>query len=357
MPLTFPASPSVGDTYTVGARTWTWSGTIWEITGTVAAAGSIGTTELADSAITTAKIAAGAITAAKLGNDISLTPADGSITQAKLATSVSGITVCTSSTKPASPFTGQTIFETNTKLQKVWLGSAWSNGTAHSSTLNATYLLVGGGAGGRAGHSQGGHGGSVEEFASTVFTPATYTITIGSGGAGGAQGNSGAAGGPGTETSISGTGISSTAAAGGAYTGYGDGGNNAPSGRTGGPGQASSITGSSVYYGGGGGTAGGSSYETSAGGAGGLGGGGTGSTCCGTPGTAGGANTGGGGGGGGISWCGTIYCGGNAGGTGVYIMSYATADATGFTITGGTSSTSGSYTVRTFTSSGSLVIA
>ena len=45
MSLTFPASPSVGDTYTVGARTWTWSGTIWEITGTVAAAGSIGTTE------------------------------------------------------------------------------------------------------------------------------------------------------------------------------------------------------------------------------------------------------------------------------------------------------------------------
>ena len=44
MSLAFPASPTVGDTYTVGARTWTWSGTIWEITGTVAAAGSIGTT-------------------------------------------------------------------------------------------------------------------------------------------------------------------------------------------------------------------------------------------------------------------------------------------------------------------------
>jgi hypothetical protein len=60
MSLTFPASPTVGDTYTVGARTWTWSGTIWEITGTVAAAGSIGTAELADSAVTTAKIAASA---------------------------------------------------------------------------------------------------------------------------------------------------------------------------------------------------------------------------------------------------------------------------------------------------------
>jgi hypothetical protein len=56
MSLTFPASPTIGDTYTVGARTWTWSGTIWEITGIVAAAGSIGPTELAASAVTTAKI-------------------------------------------------------------------------------------------------------------------------------------------------------------------------------------------------------------------------------------------------------------------------------------------------------------
>jgi hypothetical protein len=77
MSLEFPASPTVGDTYTVGARTWTWSGTIWEITGTVAAAGSIGTTELADSAITTAKIAAGAVAEADI--------ADGAVTSAKIA--------------------------------------------------------------------------------------------------------------------------------------------------------------------------------------------------------------------------------------------------------------------------------
>ena len=56
--------------------------------------------------------------------------------------------VCTSTTRPAAPYVGQTIFETDTKIMKVWLGSYWSNGTAHSSTLNATYLLVGGGAGG-----------------------------------------------------------------------------------------------------------------------------------------------------------------------------------------------------------------
>jgi hypothetical protein len=46
-----------------------------------------------------------------------------------------------------------------------------------------------------------------------------------------------------------------------------------------------------------------------------------------------------------------------AGGSGIVIVRYLTADATGFTTTGGTSTTSGSYTIRTFTSSGSLVIA
>jgi hypothetical protein len=34
-----------------------------------------------------------------------------------------------------------------------------------------------------------------------------------------------------------------------------------------------------------------------------------------------------------------------------------TSDATGFTVTGGTITTSGSYTIHTFTDTGSLVIA
>ena len=46
-----------------------------------------------------------------------------------------------------------------------------------------------------------------------------------------------------------------------------------------------------------------------------------------------------------------------AGGSGVVIVRYLTSDATGLTITGGTGTISGSYTVRTFTSSGSLVVA
>jgi hypothetical protein len=38
-------------------------------------------------------------------------------------------------------------------------------------------------------------------------------------------------------------------------------------------------------------------------------------------------------------------------------LRYLTTDAVGYTITGGTKTTSGSYTIHTFTSSSSLVIA
>ena len=36
-----------------------------------------------------------------------------------------GFTICTSATRPASPWTGQVIYETDTGLSFVWDGSAW----------------------------------------------------------------------------------------------------------------------------------------------------------------------------------------------------------------------------------------
>lgn len=41
MPIDFPNSPAVNDLYTVGNRTWRWTGTTWE---SVATAGPTGPT-------------------------------------------------------------------------------------------------------------------------------------------------------------------------------------------------------------------------------------------------------------------------------------------------------------------------
>ena len=42
--------------------------------------------------------------------------------------------VCTSSTRPASPYHGQHIYETDTNLQYIWNGSAWVNNYASSAS-------------------------------------------------------------------------------------------------------------------------------------------------------------------------------------------------------------------------------
>jgi len=40
--------------------------------------------------------------------------------------------VCTLTTRPINPHVGQMIYETDTNLLKVWLGSAWSIGQSLS---------------------------------------------------------------------------------------------------------------------------------------------------------------------------------------------------------------------------------
>ncbi len=107
-------------------------------------------------------------------------------------------------------------------------------------------------------------------------------------------------------------------------------------GGNGGIGVASTISGASAYYAGGGGGASGGSPAS----VGGLGGGGAGGVAA--IGTAGTANTGGGGGGSGAGYT------AGAGGSGIVIISYLGSQRG----TGGTVTSSGGYTIHTFTSSG-----
>ena len=267
-----------------------------------------------------------------------------------------------------------------------------SSGTLSPITpITASYLVVAGGGGG-AGHSgasRGGGGGGAGgylESTTTLYSGATYIVTVGAGGTGagddtstngsnsvlsgtglttltsvgggagkltanGATGGSGGGGGYTTNTGGSGTsgqgyaggsggtvtGSASDAGGGGGGAG-GIGGNGSSSGGgtggTGGAGVASSITGTSVSRAGGGG------------GGNGNGNGGTATAGGGTGGGTGGAGTPNSGGGGGGKGLGT---GGN-GGSGTVIISYAGSQA----FNGGLVTSSGGNTIHTFTSTGAL---
>ena len=263
-------------------------------------------------------------------------------------------------------------------------------------TYSASYLVVAGGGGGVSG---GGGAGGYQTSTATLNAGTVYTITVGAGqpagvngsdsvisgsglstitsvgggasagagsnGASGGSGGGGAASGSGTTTGGSGT--SGQGSAGGGNVGFtagpfpsGGGGGatatganavNSTTSGAGGTGLANPITGSTtgqlssgVYYLAGGG--GGATYITgNPAGAGGLGGGGGGGSS--SNGTAGTPNTGGGGGG-------TYVSGtGGAGGSGVVILSVPTTRYSGTTTGSPTVTTSGSNTIITYNSSGS----
>lgn len=260
-----------------------------------------------------------------------------------------------------------------------------------TATYTATYLVIaGGGAIYDTFGGGGGAGGYLES--SATFTPGTvYSATVGAGGAGtdgsnsilsgtglttvtaigggkggtggtpvGAGSSGGSGGGAGgfssSTTASGGSGTSGQGNAGGTnatpnpYGAGGGGGagavggnasSNGNNGGNGGNGLASSITGTSVTRAGGGG--GGCNSGLGTGGSGGAGGGGTGSgSQNGGTGTNGTANTGGGGGANPPT----------GGGSGVVILSVPTASYSGVTTGSPTVTTSGSNTIMTFNSSG-----
>jgi hypothetical protein len=305
----------------------------------------------------------------------------------------SGIVII-SYTSATPKFVGGTITTSGGKQ----IHTFTSSGTLSPITpITASYLVVaGGGGGGRQyggqGAAGGGGAGGLLTSSTTLYSGATYVVTVGAGGAGGSSAGaapsgsnselsgtglttitsvgggggagssgSGASGGSGgggqgeTAPKTGGSGTSGQGNAGGAGVNAGGGGGGASAAGTsavlqvpgvGGAGTASSISGSSITYAGGGG---GGAYGTNTGGAGGAGGGGQGQTGSSTTlATSGTANLGGGGGG--AAYVATGNYNGAAGGSGVVIISYAGSQA----FNGGLVTSSGGNTIHTFTSSGAL---
>jgi hypothetical protein len=292
--------------------------------------------------------------------------------------------VGTTGQRPASPASGM-IRQNSTTGNPEWYDATTSSwlGFSNPAGYSVSYLVVAGGGGGGYSIAGGGGAGGLLTGTSSLSAGTAYTITIGGGGAGattgaagvsgsssslgaistaiggggggsnGAAGANGSSGGGGNYLSpyqSGGTGTSGQGFAGGTgqngspASGGGGGGTsavgangNTVTGGAGGAGTANSISGTSVTYGGGGG---GGGHLTALGGAGGAGGGGAGGS--GVGGVAATANTGGGGGGGGVS------LNGGAGGSGIVIISYLGSQRG----TGGTVTSSGGYTIHTFTSSG-----
>lgn len=314
--------------------------------------------------------------------------ADGKFIQQTSNTGAAQLPVGTTAQAPAGA-PGLTRFD-STLGNPVWYDPSTSTWKLYSQPSGYTinYLIVGGGAGGGQGYYGGGGGaGGYLAASTTLLAGVAYTITIGAGGAGsisqtvtgtngsnssaftavalggggGGSRNNDTAGGPSNGAaggsggggayppSTGGAGTSGQGNAGGSSaSGYGCGGGgagavgspgtvSAPYGGAGGVGISNSISGAAVYYCGGGG-AGMAAGGVANGGTGGGGSGGINTT--GTPGT---ANTGGGGGAGGFA-----ASNGAAGGSGIVIFAYLGAQRG----TGGTVTSSGGYTIHTFTTSG-----
>ena len=322
---------------------------------------------------------------------LTVTPANVS-DQANTSTGYFALPNGTTAQRPGSPTVGMIRYNSTTAFYEIYTGSSWQPITTTPYTYSASYLAVAGGGGGGGQEGGGGAAGGLLASTATLITGTVYTITVGSGGA--SAGILAVNGGSGTNSVISGTGLTTITAIGGGYGAAGGaasivGGNggsgggssgsagassgtsgqgtaggagggasgNYPAGGgggatsagaagagsvggAGGSGTASSITGSSVTYAGGGG---GGTFNGGTGGAAGSGGG-----TAGNSGTDATANTGGGGGGG--SNAPLVRAG--AGGSGVVILSVPTANYSGVTTGSPTITTSGANTIIKFTASG-----
>jgi len=117
MAFTFPASPATNDTYTVGSRTYTWTGSVWEMTG-----GLITTSQLTDLGVTTAKIDNLSVTAGKIASDAVTTAKilDANVTAGKIASGAAVTNIGYTPANIASPtFTGTVVLPATTSIGTV----------------------------------------------------------------------------------------------------------------------------------------------------------------------------------------------------------------------------------------------
>jgi hypothetical protein len=273
------------------------------------------------------------------------------------STSAVVVPVGTTAQRHSSPTNGMIRYNTDAgKGLEAYVAGSWQ--IVKSSGIIITYNAIGGGSG-----NSWTTGGSAGQFSAgtLIVNPGTsLTMTIGGGGASGSGGGNttisalvtavgGAAGGNSGNGYAIGSGDGTAAGGGGgsSHVGY-NGGSSA--GGAGGDGTVSAINGT-TYAGGGGGSG------QNGGGAGKAGGGNGGYSSAGL-GTGGGsnasANTGSGAGGGGQFSGGFI--GSYSGGSGLILISVATANYTGVYTGSPTISTSGSNTILKFTSSGTYTV-
>lgn len=299
-------------------------------------------------------------------------------------TGANTMSVGTTAQRPATPTTG--MYRMNSTLNTPeWYDASSSQWVpfANAAPLSAEYIVVAGGGGGENVRAGGGGAGGYRTGTLTGLT-GSYAITVGAGGAGvpggaangatnggnssigslitsigggksysnggsggGAQGNAGATYGVGT------SGQGNNGGQGAYYGAGGGGGANAAGGNgtqyvagNGGAGKSDTWTGSTRYLGGGGGGGHQANLSGTAG-TGGVGGGGNGGLANASSAT---ASTGGGGGGAGGD--GSSYFAGGAGGSGIVVIRYLGAQKA----LGGTITTSGGYTIHTFTNSDNFTV-
>ena len=215
------------------------------VTSSAIAAGTITASNIAANTITGSNIAAGTVTADKI-NGTSLSVINGSFSGTIATGSIDVQALSGSTTTYTTPGTYTLTVPANNTVMTVTLvgGGGGGGGGGGNDLASPTYYGAGGG---------GGGSGYVATATYTGLTPgATYTLTVGNGGAGGAggalqtPGGSGGAGNAGTATSISGLITANPGNGGGGGQGGGDTGTNSSAGGTGGTGGVNGATAASV---------------------------------------------------------------------------------------------------------------